>query len=210
MLGTLYAVIVAFMLASVWVHFEDARINAAREANALVDIFRTADGLDPAPRQQLQSLARDYAHTMVTEEWPAMEHEGISRHGQQVMTQLTETVIHLRARTLSGQGLISHLLTEMGSLTEYRRIRQLQSHERLPNILWTVLIVGAVLTVGFSCLFGVENGRYHGLTTMVLTIMVSLLLIAIADVDRPYQGGVHVSPESFQFALRTFAGAPEE
>jgi len=31
------------------------------------------------------------------------------------------------------------------------------------------------------------------------------VLVAIADIDRPYQGDVKVNPDGFQFALQTFS-----
>jgi hypothetical protein len=34
--------------------------------------------------------------------------------------------------------------------------------------------------------------------------MVALVLVAIANIDQPFRGPVHVSSESFRFALETF------
>ncbi len=80
----------------------------------------------------------------------------------------------------------------------------LQSRAKLPGILWTVLVIGGIITVGISCLFGVENYRLHVLYAIALTCLVALMLIAIADIDRPFQGAVHVSSDSFKLALHTF------
>ena len=100
-------------------------------------------------------------------------------------------------------------MTTLRSLTEHRRIRVLQSHEALPAMLWTVLIAGGVITVAAFCFFGVQNFRFHLLQVTVLTFLISLILVAIADVDRPYQGNVEVSPAGFEFALHTFASEPQ-
>ena len=56
-----------------------------------------------------------------------------------------------------------------------------------------------------ACFFGVPNFRFHLLQIVVLSFLISLVLVAIADIDRPYQGDVKVSPEGFEFALHTFA-----
>ena len=79
----------------------------------------------------------------------------------------------------------------------------MQSREHLPGILWTVLIAGAIITVAASCFFGVPNFRFHLLQVLVLTFLIALVLVAIADIDRPYQGVVKVQPEGFVFATRT-------
>ena len=96
-------------------------------------------------------------------------------------------------------------MNTLRSLTEHRRIRILQSHEMLPGILWMVLIAGGIITVAAACFFGVPNFRFHLLQIVVLSFLISLVLVAIADIDRPYQGDVKVSPEGFEFALHTFA-----
>ena len=96
-------------------------------------------------------------------------------------------------------------MTTLKSLTEHRRIRILQSRESLPGILWLVLIAGGVITVAAACFFGVPNFRFHLLQVIVLSFLIALVLVAIADIDRPYQGDVKVSPAGYQFALETFS-----
>src|SRR5277367_4855036 len=59
-LGTTYAVIIGFMLYTVWINFGAADLNADAEANALVNIYRLADGLTPQQGPEIQALARSY------------------------------------------------------------------------------------------------------------------------------------------------------
>jgi hypothetical protein len=94
-------------------------------------------------------------------------------------------------------------------MTEHRRIRVMQSRESLPAILWAVLIAGGVITVAAACFFGVHNFRFHLLQVTVLSFLIALVLVAIADIDRPDQGEVRVMPSGFEFALQTFGPAPQ-
>lgn len=71
-LGTTYAVILGFMLYTVWTSFGEADLNVDFEANALVNLYSLADGLPETQRTQLQTLARSYADTVIDEEWPQM------------------------------------------------------------------------------------------------------------------------------------------
>src|ERR1700748_797976 len=48
--GTTYAVILGFMLYTVWTAYGEAQANVDLEANALRDLYRTADAL-PEPQQ---------------------------------------------------------------------------------------------------------------------------------------------------------------
>lgn len=202
--GTIYAVILAFMLSSVWAEFQNAMINTEQEANALVNIFRLAEPLPDFARNQIQEAARDYARTMIVEEWPAMAHEEVSMRGSKDVENLWHAVTMADLTKPSEQAAVHQALTELAKMTEHRRIRQLQSRFKLPVILWLVLIFGGVATVANSCLLGVENARLHILYIVSLTCLVALVLVAIAEIDRPFQGSVHVSSNSFEMALMTF------
>jgi Protein of unknown function (DUF4239) len=202
-IGTIYAVIIAFMLSGVWLEFEEAQVNTEKEANCLVSFFRLARGLPDTQRNQLQGLAQTYAKVMVDEEWEAMARREVSSRGIEITDAMWQDVTAIQVQTAGEQAILDHVISELTSMSEHRRIRMLQSRKMLPSILWAVLIVGGVITVGISCLFGVDNVRLHVIQTVALTVVVSLLLIAIADLDSPFQGVVHVPPDGFRLALET-------
>ena len=204
-LGTTYAVIMGFMLYAVWTDFNSAELTADSEANSLVNVYRLADGLAPAQRDQIQKLARDYTDAMLTEEWPAMNEGKLSLNAHRVMQQLWTVTMQGKPASLSEQTSWNHVLTELTKVTDYRRLRELQSKSKLPAILWTVLIVGGVLTTMSSCLFGTDNLKLHAIQVFSLSFLLSLALVAIADIDRPFRGSVHVKPVGFEHARDSFA-----
>ena len=202
-IGTIYAVSLAFMLSGVWLEFEEAQVNTEKEANCLVSFFRLASGLPTLQQNQLQELSQAYAKVMVDEEWDAMARREVSTRGIEINETLWQDVTRMEVHTSGELEILDHLITELTSMTEHRRIRMLQSRRSLPGILWAVLIVGGIVTVGTSCLFGVDSLRLHSIHTVALTLLVTLMLIAIADIDRPFQGVVHVNPDGFKLALET-------
>ncbi len=202
-LGALYGVVVAFMLTGVWEDYEEARATAEREANSLVNIFRLASAAEESQRHQLQELARSYARTMIEEEWSAMERGEVSARGNELIEELWQRATGNEPRTGAATAAQAQLLAELSEMTEYRRVRHLQSGSRLPAILWVVLIAGGVAMIGMSALFGVKNPRLHVLHIATLTLFVTLTLIAIADLDSPFQGAVRVPDDSFRLALKT-------
>jgi hypothetical protein len=204
-LGTTYAVIVGFMLFAVWSEFEVAEQNAEAEASCLINLYWVASGLPPAQRQGIRALAAEYADVIINDEWPAMSKGTISHLGTEVIEKLWTTASQSQSLTASEQVSLEQTMTEIGSVTEHRRIRQLQSQTTLPGILWAVLIVGALITVMSSCLFGSEYPTLHVLQVVTLTLMLSMALVAIADINRPFCGAVHVNPTGFENAQRTFA-----
>jgi hypothetical protein len=52
-------------------------------------------------------------------------------------------------------------------------------------------------------MFGAADVRLHTIQLFCLTILITLIVLAIADLDRPFQGWVHISEYSFQRAEQT-------
>lgn len=197
-LGTTYAVILGFMLYTVWTSYEEANLNVDHEANAVVDVYRLADGISEPQRTQLKTLARSYADTVVNRDWPEMARNEEPTQSTAISTEMWKTVMSMRPASPTEVTLQQHELSELSYLGRYRLVRLLQSTTRLPNVLWCVLLVGGVLTIVAACIFGVESLKLQTLQIFSFSLLVSLSLVAIADIHRPFQGLIHVRNTAFQ------------
>jgi Protein of unknown function (DUF4239) len=207
-IGTTYAVILAFTLAGVWTMFQEAQANEEREANSLVNVFRIASQLKDPNAKAIQELCVRYADNALQREWPDMEKQQMSREGDDIIDRFWTLAGESQAHAQPDAVAAYQLMEELRGLTQYRRIRVMQVREGLPVILWAVLIAGGIITVASSCFFGVPNFRFHLLQVLVLSFLIALVLVAIADIDQPYQGVVRVAPEGFTFAARALNGQP--
>jgi Protein of unknown function (DUF4239) len=207
-LGTTYAVIIGFMLFAAWADFRAAEQNAASEASCLINLYWTASGLPRGQSAEIRKLAADYADAMIADDWPAMSRGEFSGAGTRIMQQMWTSVS--QPQTLSGaeQASLQQTLAELGNITEHRRIRELQSQTTLPAVLWAVLLVGGVITIMSSCLFGSEYPVLHLLQVVTLALLLSLSLVAVADINRPFRGSVHVTPTGFENAKHVFEKYP--
>lgn len=197
-LGTTYAVILGFMLYTVWTDFGAATLNANSEANSLLNVYRLADGLPDQQRVQLQTAARNYAYVVIDEDWPAMEASiNASLKSREVSADMWRILTSVKAATPTQISAQDHAISELSEMTEHRQMRQIQCNSKLPGVLWFVLIIGGTVTIMSSCLFGSLNGRLHGLQVFAFSLLVALALVAIEDIDRPFQGSVHVSDLAF-------------
>lgn len=200
-LGTTYAVILGFMLYTVWTNFGLAEINADNEANAIVNVYRLADGLPPQQREQLRQAARSYVDVVIEKDWPAMAHDNNEMmESSQINNQLWQILMSVKAAEPTELTAEDHALYELSAVTEHRRIRLLQSTSRLPSILWWVLIFGGIVTIVSCCMFGAANAWLHTIQVFAFSLLVALVLLAIADIDRPFEGSVHVGADPFRRA----------
>jgi hypothetical protein len=201
-LGTTYAVTLGFMLYTDWTNFTAAYLNAELEANSLRNIYRLAEGL-PQQRAEIQTLTEAYADAVIKHDWPDMAVGRLPEDSHLINEQMWKTLMSIKVASPSELMAEDHALSELTSLTMKRRTRLLQSTYQLPVIFWCVLLTGGILTVVSVSMFGSAKPRVHALQVFSLTLLVTLVMLAIADVDRPYQGWVHISSYAFERARAT-------
>jgi hypothetical protein len=196
-LGTTYAVILGFMLYTVWTTFGEANLNAYLEANALRNVYRLAEGLPAPQRMALEQEARSYADAVVDRDWPEMARNQVPEESHLINDAMWKTLMSVKTATPSEIIAEDHAISELSALTEHRRTRLLQSTFRLPTIFWCVLLVGGAVTIISSSMFGSANARLHNMQVFCFTLLITLVLLAIEDVNLPFRGWVSVSNYAF-------------
>jgi len=201
-LGTTYAVILGFMLYTVWTNFGSAEVNVQQEAGALTNIYSLVEALPEPQRSQLQTMTRSYADAAIHRDWPEMASGRVPNQTLLINLHIWQTLMSVKAASASEQNSVDHAVSELSALTEHRRIRLLQSASSLPAVLWCVLLVGGALTIISCSMFGSESARLHGMQVFAFSLLISLCLAAIADINRPFLGAVRVSDMAFEQAQR--------
>ena len=199
-LGTTYAVMLGFMLYTVWTNFGTADLNVDLEANALVNVYRLAQGIPQQERAIVRQLALSYADAAINRDWPQMAADRVPEDTVQLDTDMWKTLMSAKGASPTEITAEDHALYELSALTEHRRTRILQSTSRLPTVLWCVLLVGGGLTIMSSCMFGSANSLLHAFQVFAFSMLIALALVAIVNINRPFQGAVHVSSYAFQRA----------
>ncbi len=198
-LGTTYGVILGFMLYTVWTDFHVAEVNTNMEATSLVAVSRIAAGLPMPEREEFHALAVKYAEAAIGEEWPAMQRQEDSHASEAVAAEMWKLLTATKAENGANNS-IDHLTSALSDLSERRNLREEELNVKLPRMLWVLLLAGAAATVGSSCLLGNDNMWLHYLQVLALTFVVAVALAAIADLARPFEGGVSVKPIAFERA----------
>lgn len=214
--GTIYAALyvmfgvsVGFSLFLTWQQYNTARQVAKNEAVAVEQVYRLASGFPEPDRTRIQNLAVSYARDVVEKEWPSMRQGQESLLAKTRIEELRRDVQGFQPRTDVQSDLYSESLAELDEMEANRELRLLSVNEGIPYIVWMVLVVGGVLTVAFTYLFGIEPGWLHAVAVAGLTILVSLVLHVIGILDYPFNSGVQVQPTAFEQVLGEIGGENE-
>ena len=203
-LGVAYAVLLGLMVVAVWQDWQAAHDSATQEANELDAVFWLAHGLPEPEGRHIQELARDYARVVVREEWALMEQGESSPEVWKILDEMRASVETLDPTSEAQTVLYDNEIQRLHELGDARRARLLQAEEGLPAILWAVLLVGAVIVVGFTYLFGLQSTTVHVLMVAALAFIIGLVLFTVASLDYPFRGDVHISPDAFEQTLDRF------
>jgi hypothetical protein len=131
----------------------------------------------------------------------------LSPAATQAVNELYRTVLVDRPGDPDGSALQSELLHQLDQLTHARRARIVLSQGAVPGVVWTVLSLGAAVTVGFTCFFGTINLRAQVLMTGLLALIIFLGLEVIVSVNRPFTGPVSVGFQPLEDVLHDIGGA---
>lgn len=202
--GVVYAVLLAFVVIAVWQNYEAARDTTVREADELAEIFFLAHRFPEPERTRIQELARSYARVVVDEEWSLMAEGRASPRAWEALDELRATIQGYEPDTEAGQVLYGEQLASLNELGDARRDRLIDAEMGIPGILWAVLVLGGVITVGFTYLFGLRSNLAHTLMVAALTAILAMVLFTIGALEYPFSGSVQLPPSAFELVLERF------
>ena len=206
-LGVAYAVVLGFVLISVWERYEMASERADQEGAALAAIYFHANPLPDSDRRQIQQLAKSYAQVVIDEEWSMMQDGQSSPHAWALLDQLRQSLQNVEPSTPAEQVLYDHGISRVHELSDARRLRLLEANTHIPTILWVILLCGGVITVSFTYLFGLRNSWVHTLMAVALTVIITSILFTIYTLEHRFSGDTGLTPEAFELDLQRFEGS---
>jgi hypothetical protein len=207
-IGVLYAVLLAFVVVIAWERYHDAERALAAEAGSATALFRLSTGLPETLGAPLRHGVSAYLRSVVADDWPAMAAGHASPATTRILTNLYDLVVRYRPSDLHDSDLQKDLLAQLDELTQARRERLVMAEGTVPNVIWFVLFMGAVLTIGFTLFFGAENVLVQSMMTGVLAALIFSAILVIIGLDRPFTGAVVVSQESIRTVLEEFQSTP--
>jgi uncharacterized protein DUF4239 len=202
-IGALYSVLLAFVVASVWAQHDQAARVAEMEAELAISLYRDADvfpndtGIRPGLRQ--------YATSVIDDEFPAMAvHQREATETDEAINELFRSYRSIQPQSAAEEAFLDNSLDRLDEVTDSRRERIAASSNTLPGPLWLVLVVGAVITLGFTLFLPVQSARAQGLMVSSLAAMAALMLFLTLSLDLPFSGDIAVDPTAMRNAIHEF------
>jgi hypothetical protein len=204
----IYAIAIGLIAVASWSNSSVASGVASREAAEIAALHRDLTGYPEPLRGSLVAGLTRYTRYVIEEAWPE-QRRGQIPHGGTVMLNDFQRLLYSFEPTTDGQRTVhAEALRAYNGLIELRRQRLEAVKSSVPGTLWSVVLIGAVLAIGSSFVFSMENFWVHATMTSLLAAMIGLLVFFILVTDLPYRGAAGVGPDAYELVLHDLIEAP--
>jgi hypothetical protein len=204
LIGTMFAVMLAFVILFALQSYQRARNGSSVEAIAVAELDSIAHVFQPPAGDRLHDGLVCYARAVVEDEWPAMRNGHASDLVQSWIDKVGHEFVIAEPHGVREETAYAQWFDEQAQRREGRRERLAEASPQVPLPLWFVLCIGASLTFAYMC---AQADRREGVLVQSIPIgffsaMVTAALLVVFFLDHPYTnetGGI--SPTEMQRTL---------
>ena len=199
--GVFYGLLLGLLAVAAYENRNGVEDVVSREAMYLLGFYGDLEAsYPPEVAQELRMLLREYVEATIKKDWPIQARGGIPRAGSAVILRINRRLRSFEPKSDRERLVHEHVLLSWDHPRELRRQRMYAVSTGLPNILWYVVLMGAVLTIVFVYLFDL---RFLNIVFLggILSFFIATVIGVILVLDRPLQGPRAVTPQPFEMML---------
>jgi hypothetical protein len=180
-------------------------------AGAAENLYRLSQGLGDFSGADLRkSVAAYLLKAAMADDWPAMDKGtvhagGAAKQALDAIYRMLSVVNDQRNRAI-----VAEIFSQLDRITEARRSRLIAAEGAVPDVIWLVLLGGAVVTIAFTFFFGMESLRAQTVMTALLAFLIFSELLVVIVIDRPFTGNVKVPPTALADVRADVESQPDE
>ncbi len=198
--GVFYAVLLAFVVIAVWEEYDNTETAVRDEAKAIVDLHRVATTLPEENSDEIQRRLTAYIEDVTKHEWLAMSVGKKSMTAEKELDRLARAVFDVKPQSQQELALYEEAIRLLARIADNRTGRLDNAGGSIPGILWLVLVLGGLATLGYPAFFASTSIGAQTLMTAVLAALVAWSFLLVLAFDFPFTGQVKITPLPFEEA----------
>jgi hypothetical protein len=193
----LYGLLLGLLAVAAYGSYTATGDGVTHEAASLSALYRDVSGLPEPKRSELQASLRSYTREIIDVSWPLKQEGVVPVSAGKIMTDFTAQLQEFQPANLGEQALFAESLTQLNTLLALRSSRLASVNSGIPDILWAVVLIGALVNIIFIWMINTE-GHIHIIITGTLSAFLGLVIFLIAAMDYPFRGEVSVDAAPFE------------
>lgn len=202
--GIAYAILVGFVIVSVWETQQEARESVSVEAATLEDFIVLDHALEPADRSAIEAAVTDYVSLVVDEEFRALKDGRHSEAAEAAADDIFHAVVDAKISSDVQGDLQSSMIDSYKELSDVRTERHQLANSRIAGELWLLVLVSSLAMILLVAAFK-GTGRWDLYATTIVSITIGLVVFALVALSYPFSGDVSIDPGPLRDVLHTIA-----
>jgi hypothetical protein len=190
------SLVLALALATEWQTIGSAQQAAGNEAVAVRQLYWAATGLPPAAASQLRTQVRDYAVTVVSHDWPQMEHGTLDDRSEQQLSAMSISLLKLNPSTSAAATAQQYALAQTSAITSARAQREGDAESELPAGLLAAVIGTSVIMCVFPFAGGIRSAKTSITLAALQAALVTIGVVVVFQLNNPFTGPLATGPDS--------------
>ena len=204
-LGTIYAILLAFVVSGVWQNFSKAQTTVHAEADALMGLMHIIEPLPDEHTQEIFRAVHSYAQMVIEVEWHELvrisqgylvAYDLSLKSGPDTATALINAINSLEPSSPRDIAIFEQALVKLNTWLDARRERIQSAGGGNAAALWPLLITGALVLFAFHGLFAAQSKEVWTALLLGTSLVVGLAFYLIFTLDSPFTGTLspHIGP----------------
>jgi hypothetical protein len=203
-IGTMFAVLLAFTIFFALQSYQRARDGASMEAVAVTELHNVADVLEGHRGGGLHGGLICYGRAVVSDEWPAMGRGESSPTVGHWVDSMVRDFANTTPTGAAQEAAYGQWFDQQAERRDGRRARSAEASPSVPVPLWIVLGIGATAILTYMCVQADkrESAIVQAVPIAFVSALVASALVVVAFLDHPYADWAgSVQPDEMQVTL---------
>lgn len=197
LIGSIYAVIFAFVIFVIWGQFSDVENLMIRECNSLNELLRFSATVNADARRTIRHTVAAYVLQVVRSEWLALGERHRDKSTEKAFSELLDAILRCEPANAKEDVMHQRLIDIGQQAGEHRDERLTKSLTKIPATLIHLVHTLAAALALLMFFYPFHNGVAGMCCFLLVAAILFLANLVMTDTDNPFKGVYNVSSEPF-------------
>ena len=193
-----YGITLGLLAVATWTNYAATEDKVDHEAQVVASLYRDVNSFPEPLRTQLDNDLKVYVRQVIDVSWPMQRHGIIPTTTAGTLDTFQGDLLQFEPKTEREKIVTDEAYRQFNILVEARRARLETVTSGMPSSLWSLVILGGLITLTVTLFFDTPSLRMHVWMTILLSVLLGLMIFLIGTLDNPFRGKVSVGPGSLE------------
>ena len=183
-----YGITLGLLAVATWNNYAQTQDKVDREAQVVASLYRDVNSFPEPLRTALTGDLKRYTRHVIDVSWPE-QRRGVIPSGSAVLLEDFQAHLLMFEPKSQRETIVAEeTYRQFNALVESRRARLETVTSGMPSSLWSLVILGGLITLTVTLFFDTPSLRMHFWMTVLLSVLLGLMVFSDRDARQPVPG----------------------